>query len=102
MNSRANEPPLSSSPSWSRRLTGIVNHLRPVSQGAMQDGKFKVVICRNLGPDVMPILTSRKELEVRLSVSFEIIIQESDLSFLLASYLATPKSLRSQVALRKY
>jgi len=30
----------------------------------MQDGKFKVVICRDLGPDVMPILTSRKELEL--------------------------------------
>jgi len=30
----------------------------------MQGGKFKVVICRDLGPDVMPILTSRKELEL--------------------------------------
>ncbi|KLO10057.1 D-isomer specific 2-hydroxyacid dehydrogenase [Schizopora paradoxa] len=32
----------------------------------MSDKKFKVVICRDLGPDVMPILTSRKELDLTI------------------------------------
>lgn len=45
----------SSSPS-NARLTSIMNHL---------SSRHKVVVCRDLGPEVMPIFLGRKELDVR-------------------------------------
>lgn len=38
------------------RLTSIISYLR--------SPRYRVVVCRNLGPDVMPLLESRHELEV--------------------------------------
>ncbi|KAH8827031.1 hypothetical protein DL96DRAFT_1464876 [Flagelloscypha sp. PMI_526] len=46
------------SSSVSRRLSHLTAHL---SSGAQ---KLKVVVSRNLGPDVMPLLENRKELEI--------------------------------------
>jgi hypothetical protein len=40
------------------RLTHVISHLRTT--------KMKVVVCRDLGPDVMPLLRERPELDVRL------------------------------------
>ncbi|KAI0074971.1 hypothetical protein K474DRAFT_1763732 [Panus rudis PR-1116 ss-1] len=42
------------------RLTSITSHLRPSSTGK----KYKVVVTRDLGPDVMPLLLERPELDV--------------------------------------
>lgn len=41
-----------------QRLMSVVSHLN--SQ------RFKVVVCRNLGPNVMPFLETRPELNVSL------------------------------------
>ena len=46
----------SSMTSASARLTSISSHLRP---------RRKVVVTRDLGPDVMPLLRAREDLEVR-------------------------------------
>lgn len=39
------------------RLSSIASHLKP--------SKPRVVVCRDLGPDVMPLLTDRTDIEVR-------------------------------------
>lgn len=45
-------------------ISSPVTHLSSiVSQ--LRSPRFKVVVCRNLGPDVMPLLESRHELEAR-------------------------------------
>lgn len=46
-----------SSQTPSRRLTSIVSHV---------SARQKVVVCRNLGPDVMPLLEQRREIDVGL------------------------------------
>ncbi|KAI5121428.1 hypothetical protein M0805_006190 [Coniferiporia weirii] len=48
--------------SASSRLAAVTNHLK-ASTGAVQR-RHKIVVCRDLGPDVMPILKERGELEL--------------------------------------
>ncbi|KAH7921567.1 hypothetical protein BV22DRAFT_1049529 [Leucogyrophana mollusca] len=39
-----------------QRLTSVASHIR--------NNRYKVVVCRNLGPDVMPLLEERSELDL--------------------------------------
>ena len=78
--------------SISARLTGILNHLRT-------NAKHKVVVCRDLGPDVMQILTSRTELDVwDVMVSSDNGITKVGLA---ARYLARGNDVQSQMVVGK-
>ena len=44
------------------RLTSVASHL-----ASKMSQRHKVVVCRDLGPDVMPLLLNRPELDVRTS-----------------------------------
>ena len=58
------------------RLAVIAQHVKgnasPIASRMANEGKkLKVVVCRDLGPDVMPLLQKREELEVSASqISF--------------------------------
>ena len=39
---------------------------------ANEGKKLKVVVCRDLGPDVMPLLLDRKDLDVRILASLHL------------------------------
>ncbi|KAI1797987.1 hypothetical protein LXA43DRAFT_978192 [Ganoderma leucocontextum] len=55
-------PPVQSTSTPARRLDSITSHL---SASTMAD-KLKVVVCRDLGPDVMPLLLNNPQLDVIL------------------------------------
>lgn len=57
MPSSAQSPLSASAPA--QRLGSIASHLSSMSS------KFKVVVTRDLGPDVMPLLLNKPELDVR-------------------------------------
>lgn len=57
------------------RLTSVVSHL--------SSPRYKVVVCRNLGPDVMPLLENRHELDVCLCTIFDLVV-----NMLVASWLS--------------
>ena len=44
------------------RLTSVASHL-----ASKMSQRHQVVVCRDLGPDVMPLLLNRPELDVRMS-----------------------------------
>ena len=79
-------------PSPLHRLTSLASHLN--STPAQRN--FRVVVSRDLGPEAMPLLTSREDIDVITLPEFLSLC----ILFLLAHRMARRQNLRSKMASR--